>query len=174
MKTVFSSLTAFAVLLMTSCAPSSGDVRNDTADSSTLKKDTVAKNANGYDSLLAKAYGADEYGMHRYVMAFLRSGPSREKDSVKMAELQKAHLANIGRMADEGKLVVAGPFMDDGELRGIYIFNVATVEEAKALTETDPLIQSGGLVMELHPWYGSAAMMGINNMHKKVSKKSVF
>lgn len=80
-------------------------------------------------------------------------------------------MANINRMAEEGKLVTAGPFMDDGELRGIYIFNVATVEEAKALTETDPAVQAGRLVMELHPWYGSAALMEMNNLHKKLAKK---
>jgi uncharacterized protein YciI len=81
-------------------------------------------------------------------------------------------MANINRLAEEGKLIVAGPFEDNGELRGIFVFNVATLEEAKTLTETDPAVQAGRLIMELHPWYGSAAMMEINNLHKKVSKKS--
>jgi uncharacterized protein YciI len=66
---------------------------------------------------------------------------------------------NIRRLTDEGKLVLAGPFMDDGEVRGIYIFDVKTVEEAKKLTETDPAIQAGSLIIDLHPWYGSAALM---------------
>jgi uncharacterized protein len=74
-------------------------------------------------------------------------------------------------MAEEGKLILAGPFLDDGDIRGIYIFNVQTVEEAEALTKTDPAIQSGRLVMELHPWYGSAALMEVNQMHKKIAKK---
>ncbi|MFT3701073.1 MAG: YciI family protein [Agriterribacter sp.] len=84
-----------------------------------------------------------------------------------------AHLKNITRLADEGKLVVAGPFMDDQPLRGIFIFNVATVEEAKKLTETDPAIKAGTLIMELHPWYGSAALMQIVSVHKKLTKKSI-
>ena len=47
--------------------------------------------------------------------------------------------------------MLAGPFADDGVLRGIYVFDVATVAEAEALTKTDPAIQAGQLVMELHP-----------------------
>ncbi|MGZ3752144.1 MAG: YciI family protein [Mucilaginibacter sp.] len=126
-----------------------------------------------YDAQLAKKLGADEYGMKIYVMAFLKSGPNRPKDSVARAELQKAHLKNITRLVDEGKLIVAGPFMDDQQIRGIFIFNVSTVEEAKKLTETDPAIKAGSLVMELHPWYGSAALMETVAIHKKLSKKSV-
>ena len=124
-----------------------------------------------YDSTLAAKLGADDYGMRKYVMAFLKAGPNRDQDSITAVELQRAHMANINRMADEGKLAVAGPFLDGGELKGIYIFNVSTIEEAKALTETDPAIKAGRLVMELHPWYGSAATMMVNDWHKKVQKK---
>jgi uncharacterized protein YciI len=127
----------------------------------------------GYDSVLAGSLGADEYGMKQYVMAFLKAGPNRDQDDSTARELQAAHMANINRMAEEGKLVVAGPFLDNGELRGIYIFNVKTVEEAQALTETDPAIQAGRLVMELHPWYGSAALMQVNEAHNKLAKTPI-
>lgn len=123
-----------------------------------------------YDSLLAQKLGADERGMKKYVMALLKKGPNRDQDSVTAAQIQKGHMDNINRMAEEGKLVVAGPFFDDWEVRGIYIFNVETVEEAQALTNTDPAIQAGRLVMELHPWYGSAAMMEVNRIHKTLAK----
>lgn len=61
-------------------------------------------------------------------------------------------MKNIGRLADEGKLIVAGPFLDNQEIRGIYIFNVSSIEEAKALTETDPgyssrFISNGGYTL---------------------------
>ncbi|WP_245335294.1 YciI family protein [Shewanella sp. WXL01] len=118
----------------------------------------------------AKSVGADEYGMKRYVMAFLRKGPSRDRPKHEADELQAAHMANISRLAEEGKLVLAGPFFGDGELRGIYIFDVETVAEAKALTATDPAIKAGSLSMELVPWYGSAALMEINELHKQVAK----
>jgi uncharacterized protein YciI len=140
----------------------------------TPKEMTSEKDAPGqtvYDDSLAIKLGADEYGMKSYVMAFLKAGPIRSQDSLTAAKLQRAHLDNISRMADEGTLVVAGPFLDGGEIRGIYIFNVETLEEARALTESDPAIQAGRLQMELHPWYGSAALQLLGGMHKKVSKK---
>lgn len=126
-----------------------------------------------YDSTMAAGVGADQYGMKRYVMAFLKRGPNRGQDSLTAANLQKAHMQNINRMANEGKLVLAGPFFDDGDVRGIYIFNVSTVEEARALTETDPAIQAGRLAMELHPWYGSAVLPLITPLHRRLEKKSV-
>jgi uncharacterized protein YciI len=125
-----------------------------------------------YDAALAKKLGADDYGMKKYVIAFLRKGPNRSQDSATAAQLQAAHMANIGRMAEAGQLAVAGPFMDDGEIRGIYIFNVETLEEAKKLTETDPAVKAGRLMMELHPWYGSAAMMQVSETHKRIQKKN--
>lgn len=124
-----------------------------------------------YDSLLAKKLGADDYGMKHYVMALLKKGPNRSQDSTTAANIQAGHMKNIGRMADEGKLVVAGPFEDDWDVRGIYIFNVATVEEAQKLTATDPAIVAGRLVMELHPFYCSAALMQVNDVHNRIQKK---
>ena len=112
--------------------------------------------------------------MQVYVMAFLRQGPNRDLDSAQRMELQIAHLKNIKRMAEEGKLVLAGPFMDAGDLRGIYIFNVSSLEEAEALSNTDPAIQAGSLEMELREWYGSAALLQVNELHKKLARKNVF
>lgn len=126
----------------------------------------------GIDNLLALQLGADEYGMKTYVLALLKQGPRRLMiDSVTATNLQKAHLANITRLADEGKLVVAGPFTDNTDLKGIYIFDVKTIEEAKKLCETDPAIKAGSLMIELHPWYGSAAMLQIPAIHNKIAKK---
>ena len=104
-------------------------------------------------------------------MAFLKAGPNRNQDSATAAGLQRAHLANIQRMAREGKLVVAGPFEDDTDLKGIYIFNVASVAEAKTLTASDPAIKAGRLVVELHPWYGSAALQKVTEIHARIQAK---
>ena len=120
---------------------------------------------------LKEKYGADEYGMRKYVMAFLYRGPNQNLDSAKAAELQKLHLENISRLAEVGKLSLAGPFMDTGDLRGIYIFNVENIEEARKLTETDPAIQKGSLRMELKPWYGSAALVEANSIHNRFNSK---
>jgi len=67
-------------------------------------------------------------------------------------EIQKAHLANIGLLAEMKKLVVAGPFGDNGNLRGIFVFKVGSIEEARTLTETDPAVKAGRLAIQLHPW----------------------
>jgi len=123
-----------------------------------------------YDSLYAEKLGADEYGMHEYVIAFLKVGPNRDQPEEEQKELQRAHLDNIGRMADDGSLVLAGPFSKEGDLKGIYIFDVKTIEEAQELTRTDPAIEAGRLVMELHPWYGTAALMEVSEIHRRIAK----
>jgi len=151
-------LLMFLILFIAGCAKSE------------KKSAETAGASDKYDAELAKSLGADQYGMHQYVIAFLKTGPNHDQDPVAAARLQNAHLANIRRMAKKGKLVLAGPFMDDGDLRGIYIFNVPTVEEARKLTETDPAIKAGRLTLELHPWYGSAALNQVNSIHNKLSK----
>lgn len=125
-----------------------------------------------FDPEWASSLKADEFGMKRYVMAFLKSGPKRDHTPEEAAKIQKGHMENIRKMASSGELIVAGPFMDQGDVRGIYIFNVATIEEAKKLTETDPAIQAGRLEMELHPWYGSAALQLIVPLHDRVAKSN--
>jgi len=126
-----------------------------------------------YDSVLAAKYGADEYGMRKYVVAFLKRGANLDLDSAKAAELQMAHLKNIMEMARQEKLVVAGPFFGSDDLRGIYIFNVSTIEEAEALTNTDPAIQAGRLAMDLKEWYGSAALLGLADIEKRITKHQI-
>ena len=126
-----------------------------------------------FDSIRAAKAGADAYGMKQYVMAFLKRGPNRDRSKEESDKLQRAHLDNIGQLAEEGKLVLAGPFLKDGDMRGIYIFDVKTEEEAKALVETDPAIKAGSLVMELIPWYGSAALMEVGDIHKLIAKESI-
>jgi uncharacterized protein len=74
-------------------------------------------------------------------------------------ELQKAHMANIQRLAAMKKLVVAGPFGDNGNLRGIFVFRVASLDEAKQLSATDPAVQAGRLVVDVHPWMVPAGVL---------------
>lgn len=128
---------------------------------------------NQFDQELATKLGADDYGMKKYVMAFLLRGDRvGEYSAEQRQEIQGKHMANIGKMAEMGKLIVAGPFFGNDDLRGIYIFDVQTLEEAKALTETDPAIQAGVLKMDLKEWYGSAALMVLPEFYPKVTKKS--
>jgi uncharacterized protein YciI len=88
-------------------------------------------------------------------LGFLKKGPNRKEgdgQNTEVQELQKAHLANIIRLAGLKKIVAAGPFGDDGNLRGIFVFRVASLQEAQALSATDPMVKIGRLTIELHPW----------------------
>ncbi len=136
-------------------------------------KAQVLNNAVVYDSTLAQKFGADEYGMKQYVMAFLKKGPNRSQDSTQRDEIQKAHLKNIMRLTAEGKLIVAGPFLDDADIRGIFIFNEENIEEAGKLTESDPAVKAGVLIMELHPWYGPAILPEVLKLNRKLEKKRI-
>lgn len=110
--------------------------------------------------------------MKKYVFAYLKQGPNRNQDSAETAQIQKGHMENINSLADEGKLVLAGPFFDDTDIRGIFIFDVETLAEAEVLIKTDPAIKSGRLIMELHPWYGSAGLKALTEIHRKISKEN--
>lgn len=134
--------------------------------------DPAAAKASAFDAELAKKLGADERGMKTYVLCILKTGP---KDAEVKGDARKevfaGHFANIGRLAEEGKLVVAGPFgKNERSYRGLYIFNVPTVEEAEQLVILDPAVKAGVFVYELTPWYGSAAMMVVNETHKRIEK----
>jgi uncharacterized protein YciI len=73
----------------------------------------------------------------------------------KLAEIQAAHLGHLTRMAREGHPVVAGPFGDqeDERLRGLALYRVGSVEEARRLAEMDPAVQAGRLEVEVMTWY---------------------
>jgi uncharacterized protein YciI len=92
-------------------------------------------------------------GMKQYIFAMLKKGPKRDQDEATAAKIQEGHMAHLRQSAKSGKLVIAGPFGDDGDWRGILIYDVPTLDEAKAICEADPAVASGRLVCELHPWW---------------------
>jgi len=131
------------------------------------------QSATSYDSTLAKKLGADEYGMKNYVFVILKSGKNTITDKAKRDSIFRGHLANIHRLADNGDLVLAGPFGDNANnYRGLFIFNAKSTEEIKKMLETDPAVKAGLFDPELYPWYGSAAVQQVNDLHKKVAKTS--
>ncbi|MEO6051691.1 MAG: YciI family protein, partial [Pyrinomonadaceae bacterium] len=86
-------------------------------------------------------------------------------------DILAGHMANIGRLAEEGKLAVAGPFeKNDKGYRGLYIFNVTSLAEAQKIVETDPAVKSGILMPDMTLWYGSASLMATPEIHKKIAK----
>jgi uncharacterized protein YciI len=91
--------------------------------------------------------------MTQMFLAFLTRGEKWTPEKTPATEeIQKGHMANINRLAEMKKLIAAGPFGDNGRLRGIFVFRVSSLEEAKLLTATDPAVQAGRLAMDIHPW----------------------
>ncbi len=93
-----------------------------------------------------------EDNLKPYFFVLLKKGPNREQDSVTAAKIQKGHMDNINRLAAAGKLNVAGPFLDEGDMRGIFIFDCTSEDSVKAMIEGDPAIKAGRLTYEIHPW----------------------
>jgi len=124
-----------------------------------------------FDSVLAKTYEADEYGMKNYIFVILKTGKNQTLSKLKRDSLFTGHLKNIQRLAHIGKLVVAGPFTGNNKTyRGIFILNAATIDEANELLQSDPAIKEMLLEAELYKWYGAAALKEYLNIQEKIEK----
>jgi uncharacterized protein YciI len=129
--------------------------------------------APSFDAAMAKRVGADKHGMRAYVLVILKTGPTRVPDGDARKAMFAGHFANMERLSKAGKLVLAGPFEEDPDgWRGLFVFAVDSIDEARKLTETDPVIQRGEMVAEFHRWYGSAATMMLPELHEKIAPKS--
>jgi uncharacterized protein YciI/uncharacterized damage-inducible protein DinB len=93
-----------------------------------------------------------KWTMKKYHLAILKRGSQTAPPAAETQKIQLDHLWNIRRMMDEGKMIAAGPFMKDGDLRGIFVLNTESAEEAKAWAETDPAVRAGRLTVEIRPW----------------------
>lgn len=130
-----------------------------------------AQETSSYDETLAKKLGGDERGMKTYVFCILKTGTNTTATAEEKKLLFDGHMANIKKLADENKLIVAGPFMkNDKNYRGIFIFNCTTIEEAEKLVNSDPAVQAKIFEADLTVWYGSAALGATKEIHDKISK----
>ncbi|WP_312399845.1 YciI family protein [Chryseobacterium sp.] len=127
-----------------------------------------------FNQELATKLGADKYGMKAYTIVMLTTGATKIEDKTKMSELMKDHLGNIGKLADEGKIIVAGPFLEKNKenYRGMFIFNTKSKEEAEQWVKTDPAVKAGVFSYEIFPWYGSAALPLYLEHHKEISQEN--
>jgi uncharacterized protein len=82
--------------------------------------------------------------------------------------IQAGHLANIKRMWEAGKLVCAGPFLDGGDLRGLFVFTADSLAECRALAAADPAIAAGRLKLELWDWFAPA---GIGERYRELARQ---
>jgi uncharacterized protein YciI len=131
---------------------------------------SISQNSNpNYDKVLADSLGADKYGMKSYILVILKTGSNETKDKEKLNVLFRGHMSNINRLANSGKLVIAGPLMkNEKAYRGIFILNVGTIAEANELLSTDPAIKEKVFDTEVFEWYGSAALPVYLPIHKKI------
>lgn len=136
----------------------------------TAQADSRAPAASGYDAELARSLGGNDNGMRRYVFVVLRTGPNKIAAGPERNEMFAGHMANIHRLANERKLAYAGPLDGVDGARGIFILAVESIDEAKALVGTDPVIIKGEMVAEYHTHFGSAGLMMVNDTHSKITK----
>lgn len=102
------------------------------------------------------AADAPKMEFESYQLVLLKRGPSWTPEKTPAIEtLQREHLAHLGKMGESGKMVIAGPFGDqaDESMRGMCLYRVGSLEEAKALAESDPMVKSGRLKVEALTWY---------------------
>lgn len=98
----------------------------------------------------ARAVGSD------YTFVFLLAGPNDgqlEPEELKVA--REGHFENMQRLAQEGVLLLAGPLTEprsDEAHRGVFLFDVDDVEEARAIAATDPGVVAGVFELAVYPF----------------------
>ena len=145
-------------LLITSCryevkTEIHDDVKPDEKTALQLKEELTSKGFKTFDFVDDKTQ--DTILMQQYFIAFLKRGPNRLQNKEEANALQSAHLAHLSKMYDLGYADIYGPFGDDGDIRGITIYNVPNIEMADSLANADPMVKAGRLVIEVHPWWAA-------------------
>jgi len=175
-------LTLAIILLFFSCRKVEKTTQtNDATDSLQTTIDSTETITEAYDSiakvpdetksvaeikaeLKAKGYQTFDYIdegtgdtiiMQQYFIAFLKNGPIHNQNEEEAELLQEEHLAHLSKMYELGYADISGPFGDDGDIRGITIYNVPTLKMADSLANADPMVKAGRLVIEIHPWWAA-------------------
>lgn len=124
-----------------------------------------------YDKALADSLGADFRGMKTYILVILKTGTNDLKDKTLREQYFKGHFENINRMANDGKLIVAGPIdSNDDKFRGLFILDMTDFEEAEKLLQNDPTIKEKIFEAVMYRWYGGAALPLYLPFQKKIEK----
>lgn len=156
MKNVYNVL---SLILICSCGNPNldremkGALKETTKTTAEIKKELTDKGFEIFDYIDEET--KDTVLMQQYFMAFLKSGPNRSQTMEEADSLQSLHLAHLGRMYELGFADISGPFGDDGEIRGVTIYNTPTLKMADSLANLDPMVKAGRLVIEIHPWWAA-------------------
>ena len=122
-----------------------------------LKEELIAKGFEIFDYVDPKTQ--DTVLMQQYFIAFLKRGTNRSYTKEETDSLQALHLAHLSRMYDLGYADISGPFGDNGDIRGITIYNVPTLQMADSLANLDPSVKAGRLEIEIHPWWAAKGFL---------------
>ena len=118
-----------------------------------VKEELTSKGYKIFDYVDEKT--KDTVIMQQYYIAFLKRGPMRSQSKEAADSLQTLHMEHLQKMYDMGYADISGPFGDDGDIRGITIYNTPNMEMADSLANADPMVKAGRLVIELHPWWAA-------------------
>ena len=162
MEIMKNKLTALVLLLLVlGCKSETKEIKENTEaeieetqkSTQKIKEELVAQGFEIFDYVDKKTQ--DTILMQQYFIAFLKRGPNRSQGEEEANKLQAAHLAHLGKMYELGYADISGPFGDDGDIRGITIYNVPTLKMADSLANSDPMVKAGRLVIEMHPWWAA-------------------
>ena len=159
MKKVLSIVVILMLYIACDEAKKSTQTEGDLVSEETIKTTKQIKEeltANGFKIFdYVDEKSQDTVLMQQYFIAFLKRGPIRNQNEEEANALQEAHLAHLGKMYDLGYADISGPFGDNGDIRGITIYNTPTLKMADSLANSDPMVKAGRLVIELHPWWAA-------------------
>ncbi|QCX02055.1 hypothetical protein FGM00_18765 [Aggregatimonas sangjinii] len=153
--------TVWCLVLSLACLSCQEDVKEENQSvlkdprpsQSQLKEELTARGFEIFDYVDEKT--KDTVLMQQYFIAFLKRGPNRSQSKPEADSLQTLHMAHLGKMYDMGYADISGPFGDDGDIRGITVYNTPTLAVADSLANADPMVKSGRLVIEIHPWWAA-------------------
>lgn len=95
------------------------------------------------------------YHMKQYWFVLYTKGEAPPLDSATSAVTLKAHLEHQDEQAKRGLIQAGGPFGDNGDWRGLLLYDCETMEEVEGYLKADPFVRAGQLKYEIHPWYGA-------------------
>lgn len=132
-----------------------------------------SKQKSRFNESLAQSLDADAYGMKQYVLVLLVTGKAKIEAPDRLNKLMAGHMSNMVKLAQEGRLLMAGPFgKNEINGRGLFIINTSSVEQARKIVHSDPAVQAGVLEAIYIPWYGSAALPLLSPLHGQIQKSS--
>lgn len=162
MEKIIKILALGTVLILISCGEEKKDSDVVTDNREKVEKQKTTKQLK--EELTARGFEIFDYVdeetkdtvlMQKYFIAFLKRGPIPSQNKEEADSLQNLHLAHLGSMYEQGYADISGPFGDDGDIRGITIYNTPSFEIADSLANMDPMVKAGRLQIEIHPWWAA-------------------